>query len=168
MAATVEIRPARSKADINAFLKLPFRLYEGDPHWVPPLLFERRQFLDRAKNPFFEHAEAESFLAYRDGRVVGRATAQVDFGFQQFQDNKWGQFGFFECEDDPEAARALIDTAEGWVTARGCDRLVGPFDFTTNDECGVLVDGFDRDPIILTNWTHRYYPQLLESTGLTK
>jgi hypothetical protein len=168
MTATVEIKPVRSRAELNAFLKLPFRLYAGDPHWVPPLLFERRQFLDRGKNPFFEHAEAEYFLAYRDGRPVGRITAQVDFRFQEFQDNKWGQFGFFECEDDPEAAQALVDSAEGWVTARGCDRLVGPMDFTTNDECGVLVDGFDRDPIILTNWTKPYYPALLESTGLTK
>jgi hypothetical protein len=168
MAGTVDIRPVRGRKELNTFIKFPFGLYKSEPNWVAPLIFERKQFFNRSKNPFFEHAEAEYFLAYRDGRPVGRITAQVDFNLQKFQDNKWGQFGFFECEDDPEAARALIDTAEGWVTARGCDRLVGPFDFTTNDECGVLIEGHDRTPIILTNWTHRYYPALLEGAGLTK
>jgi hypothetical protein len=168
MAPTVEIRPVRSKQELDTFIKLPFRLYEDEPNWVAPLVFERKQFLDRSKNPFFEHADAEYFLAYRDGRAVGRITAQVDFNLQKFQDNKWGQFGFFECEDDPEAAAALLDSAEGWVTAYGCDRLVGPFDFTSNDECGVLIEGHDRTPIILTPWTHRYYPALLEGAGLTK
>ena len=164
----VEIRPVKSRREVTAFIKLPFRLYRDAPLWVPPLIFERRQFLDRAKNPFFEHGRAEYFLAWRDGRAVGRITAQVDDNFQAFQDNKWGQFGFFECEDDPEAAKALIDTADGWLTAQGCDRMVGPCNFTTNDECGVLVEGFDRPPLILSDWTHEYYPALLESTGVTK
>jgi GNAT superfamily N-acetyltransferase len=164
----VEITPVRSKKELDEFIKLPFRLYAEEPNWVAPLIFERRQFLNRSKNPFFEHADAEYFLACRDGRTVGRITAQVDFHLHEFQGNKWGQFGFFECEDDPEAAAALVDSAEGWVTAYGCDRLVGPFDFTTNDECGVLIEGHDRTPIILTPWTHRHYPALLESTGLVK
>ena len=168
MAGPVEIRPVRSRRELNAFIKLPFRLYADEPNWVPPLLFERRRFLDRSKNPFFEHADAEYFLAYRDGRAVGRITAQVDFRFQEFQGNKWGQFGFFECEQDPEAAAALLDSAEGWLTAYGCDRMMGPCDFTTNDECGVLIEGHDRTPIILTPWTHRYYPDLLEGAGLAK
>jgi GNAT superfamily N-acetyltransferase len=164
----VEIRPVRSRRDLNRFIKLPFRLYADEPKWVAPLPFERRQFLDRSKNPFFEHADAEYFLAERDGRVVGRITAQVDFRLHEFQQNKWGQFGFFECEDDQEVATALVDSAEGWLTAYGCDKIVGPFDFTTNDECGVLVEGHDRTPIILTPWSHRYYPRLLEQAGLTK
>ncbi len=166
MPGPVEIAPVASRRDLDRFVKLPFRLYEGQEHWVPPLIFDRKRFLDRRRNPFFEHGEAEYFLARRDGRVVGRISAQVDRHLQSFQDNRWGQFGFFECEDDPQAARALIDAAQAWVTARGCDRLVGPFDFTTNDECGVLVEGFDEDPVILLNWTHRYYPALLEGAGL--
>jgi GNAT superfamily N-acetyltransferase len=99
---------------------------------------------------------------------VGRITAQVDDNFQAFQDKRWGFFGFFECEDDPEAATALVEAAKAWVTGAGCDRIVGPCDFTTNDESGVLVEGFDRDPIILTNWTKPYYPELLAATGLQK
>ncbi|MGB2712006.1 MAG: hypothetical protein WBC33_10865, partial [Conexibacter sp.] len=164
----LDVRPVASKRDLTTFIKLPWRLYRNEPKWVPPLVFERRQFLDRSKNPWFEHGEAEYFIAWRDGRAVGRITAQVDRLFNEFQDNTWGLFGFFECEDDPEAAAALLDAAETWLRARGRDRMVGPMDFTMNDECGVLVEGFERPPIILTNWTHAYYPALLEGAGLTK
>jgi len=162
----LEIRPVASKRELNAFIELPWRLYRNEPNWVPPLRFERRQFLDRRRNPFFEHAEAEYFLAWRDGHPVGRITAQVDRNLNEFQSNSWGLFGFFECEQDPEVARALLDTAEAWLRARGRDRMVGPMNFTTNDECGVLVEGFERPAIILTDWTHRYYPGLLEGAGL--
>jgi GNAT superfamily N-acetyltransferase len=166
--AGLSIRPVHSRRELDAFIKVPFRLYRDEPHWVPPLIFERKQHLNRRKNPFFEHARAEYFLAERDGRVVGRITAQVDDNFQAFQDNKWGFFGFFECEDDAEAAALLLDTAEQWLRARGCDRMVGPFDFTSNDECGVLIEGHERTPLILLPWTHRYYPALLEGAGLGK
>jgi GNAT superfamily N-acetyltransferase len=132
------------------------------------LIFERRQFLDRAKNPFFKHAEAEYFLAWRDGRAVGRITAQVDRHFNEFQGNEWGMFGFFECEEDPDAVAALLGAAESWLRARGRDRMVGPMNFTTNDECGVLVEGFDLMPTVLTDYTQRHYPALLEGAGLAK
>ncbi len=113
-------------------------------------------------------ARPQYFLAWRDGRAVGRITAQVDHVLNEFQDNRWGLFGFFECEDDPAAAKALLDAAEQWLRARGRDRMVGPADFTLNDECGVLIEGYELDPIILTNWTHRYYPRLLEQAGMLK
>ncbi len=164
----LHVQPVRSKRDLNAFIKLPFSLYKGCEYWVPPIISDRKRFLDRAKNPFFEHGEAEYFLAERDGRLVGRITAQIDRNLHEFQDNRWGQFGFFDCIDDQEVATALIDAADGWVRERGCDRLVGPFDFTTNDECGVLVEGFERLPVVLMNWTHPYYPKLLEGAGLAK
>jgi GNAT superfamily N-acetyltransferase len=164
----LDVRPVASKRDLTTFIKLPWRLYRNEPNWVPPLISERRQFLDRRKNPWFEHGEAEYFLAWRDGRAVGRITAQVDRILNQFQDNTWGLFGFFECEEDPEAAAALLAAAERWLRSRGRDRMVGPMDFTMNDECGVLVEGFERPPIILTNWTHRYYPALLEDAGMAK
>lgn len=157
-----------SKADLRRFIRLPFRLYRGERNWVAPLIFERKQHLDRSRNPFFQHARAEYFLAWRDGRPVGRITAQVDDRFQEFQDNRWGWFGFFECEDDRAAAEALVSTAARWLEAEGCDRMVGPADFSTNDECGVLIEGHDRTPLVLSPWTHRYYPALLESVGLGK
>jgi GNAT superfamily N-acetyltransferase len=167
-AVPVEIRPVASRRDMNAFVSLPWRLYSNEPHWVPPLRFELKRRLDRDRNPFFGHAEAEYFLARRDGRVVGRISAHYDRHLNEFQGNDWGLFGFFECEDDPEAAAALLDAAAEWNRSKGRDRIVGPMDFTTNDECGVLVEGFDRDPIILQPWTHRYYPRLLEGAGLQK
>ena len=165
---SLEIRPVHSTGDLRRFIRLPFRLYRDEPNWVAPLLFERKQFLDRRKNPFFEHGRAEYFLALRDGRPVGRITAQVDDNFQSFQENRWGWFGFFECEEDPEVAKALLDRAEQWLRGQNCDRMVGPADFTTNDECGVLLEGHERTPLILSPWTHRYYPALLEGAGMAK
>jgi GNAT superfamily N-acetyltransferase len=164
----VEIRPVRSRQDLMRFIKLPFRLYKGQPNWVPPLVYERKRHLDRKKNPFFEHAEVEFFLAWRDGRPVGRISAHIDHRLNETQQNDWGLFGFFECEDDQEAADALIGTAEEWNRERGRERIVGPFDFSTNHECGVLVEGYDLKPQVLENWHHPYYQQLLENAGVTK
>lgn len=165
----VEVRPVSSKRERNAFIKLPWRLYAGESNWVAPLLFERRRFLDPHKNPFFQHAQVQLFLAWRDNRVVGRISAHVDANLDAFQGTNWGLFGFFECEDDPEVARALIDTAAVWLRARGRPTMVGPMDFTTNDECGLLIEGHERTPIILTGWHHPYYQGLLEDAcGLDK
>lgn len=162
---SVDVRPVSSKRERDAFIKLPWRLYAGESNWVAPLLFERRQFLDPKKNPFFRHAQVQLFLAYRDGTVVGRISAHIDANMDAFQGTDWGLFGFFECEDDPEVARALLDAAEAWLKARGRKNMIGPMDFTTNDECGVLVEGHERPPIILCNWHHPYYQRLLEEAG---
>jgi GNAT superfamily N-acetyltransferase len=164
----LEVRPVRSRADLSKFVKLPFRLYKGQENWVPPLIYERKRHLDRSKNPFFEHAEAEYFLAWRDGRPVGRITAHVDHRLNEVQQNEWGLFGFFECEDDQEAADALLRTAEEWNRERGRDRIIGPFDFSTNHECGLLVDGYDLKPQLLEFWHHPYYQRLFDGAGLTK
>jgi len=163
-----QITPVRTKADLRRFIRVPWRIYRNEPHWVPPLISERRRFFDRAKNPFFEHAEAEYFLATRDGEPVGRISAHVDHRFNEFQDNEWGLFGFFECEDDPEASAGLLGAAETWLRERGRDRMVGPMDFTTNDECGLLVEGHDRDPQVLEAWHHPYYQELFATHGLEK
>jgi GNAT superfamily N-acetyltransferase len=164
----LEIRPVSSKRELNTFIKLPWRLYRNEPNWVPPLLFDRKRFFNRNRNPFFKHADVEFFLAWRGEEPVGRITAQIDRHFNEFQQHDWGMFGFFECEDDPEAAGALLSAASDWLAARGRDRMVGPMDFTTNDECGVLVEGYDLLPTVLTNWHHPYYPGLIEGAGLTK
>ena len=166
--APVEVRPVRTRRELKAFIRLPWALYEGIANWVPPLISERKRFLDKTKNAFFEHAEAEYFLAWRGRSPVGRITAHVDHRFNDFQDNRWGMFGFFECEDDPQTAGALLDAAEQWLRERNRDRLIGPFDFTTNHECGVLVEGFEHPPQILENWHHPYYRELLEAHGLVK
>ena len=139
---SLDVTPVRRFKDLRAFVELPFRLHAGT-RWVPPLKVERYLFLNRKVNAFFKHGEAEYFLARREGRVVGRVTAQIDHAFNDFHADRWGMFGFLEFEDDPEIAAALIDTAAGWLHARGCERMVGPMDFSMNEECGVLIEGFE-------------------------
>jgi len=129
---------------------------------------ERREFLNREKNPFFAHGEAEYFLAERDGEVVGRITAHVDERWTQHNGGNDGMFGFFECERSPETAKALMDAATGWLRERGRERMLGPMDFTTNDECGLLVEGFDLHPLVLEPWHPPYYQELVEGLGLAK
>ena len=165
----VEVRPVRSRSDLNTFIKLPWRLYRNERNWVAPLLMDVKKRLDQKKNPFFKHTEAQYFLAYRGSEPVGRISAHIDRNLNEFQDNEWGLFGWFECEDDPEAARALLSTAEQWLRERGRDRMVGPMDFTTNDECGLLIEGHERPPIILCPWHHPYYQRLFEQDiGMAK
>ncbi len=158
----------RGRRELRSFIRLPWALYEGCANWVPPLLSERKRHLDKRRNPFFEHAEAEYFLAWRDGVPVGRITAHVDHRLNEFQDNRWGLFGFLESERDPDVTRALLDAAESWLRERGRDRMLGPLDFSTNHECGLLVEGHELMPQILENWHHPYYRDLLESCGMLK
>src|SRR3954452_13130311 len=150
------------------FIKLPWRLYRNEPHWVPPLISERKRHLDRHRNPFFEHAEAEYFLAWRDGEPVGRISAHVDHRLNEFHGTNWGLFGFFESEENFDTANALLGAAETWLRERGKDTMVGPMDFTTNHECGLLVEGFERRPQILENWHHPYYAAMVDAYGLSK
>jgi GNAT superfamily N-acetyltransferase len=166
--SSVSIRPVRTRRELKRFVKVPFRLHRDHPQWVPPPVFERMQFLDRGKNPYFEHAEAEFFVAERDGEPVGRITAQVDERWDEHQGGRDGMFGFFESVEDGEVARALLDAAEGWLRARGRERVLGPMDFTTNDEVGLLVEGYELRPMILQNWHPPFYRELFEGLGYAK
>lgn len=165
--AELSIRPVRSRRDLKRFVDLPYRLHAGTP-WVPPLRLERRLFLSRRLNPYFKHGEAEYFLAWRDGRVVGRVTAQIDHAFNEFHESRWGTFGFLELEEDGEAMAALLAAAESWLRERGCDRMVGPMDFSMNEESGVLIEGFELEPMIRQPWHPPYYQRLCEGAGLEK
>ena len=165
---SVEVRPVGSRRDVREFIELPFRLHSSSAQWVPPLRLERHMFLSRRHNAFFTHGEARLFLARRDGRVVGRISAQVDRAFNAHHGNAWGLFGFLEFEDDPEVPGALLEAAAGWLRARGRDRMVGPMDFTINDEAGVLIEGFEREPLIKQPWHPPYYARRLEEAGLAK
>jgi len=157
-----------SRSDLRAFIDLPFRLHAGSEQWVPPLKIERRLFLSKRFNAYFSHADAQLFLARRDGRVVGRVSAQLDHAFNDHQGNDWGQFGFLEAEEDQEVFDALLDAAAGWLRERRRDRMVGPMDFSLNDESGVLIEGFDREPFIKQPWQPPYYQRMCEQAGLTK
>jgi ribosomal protein S18 acetylase RimI-like enzyme len=154
--------------DLKRFIELPFRLHANHPLWVPPLKLERRLFLNRRLNAFFSHGEAAYFLARRDGRVAGRISAQINHAFNEQHDAQWGWFGFLELEDDPEVAGALLDATAGWLRQRGCERMVGPADFSMNDESGVLIEGFDLRPMVRQPWHPPYYQRLMEDAGMAK
>jgi GNAT superfamily N-acetyltransferase len=164
----VEVTAVSGRRDLKAFIGLPFRLHANHPLWVPPLKLERRLFLNRRLNAFFTHGEAEYFLARRDGRVVGRISAQVNHAFNDYQQKNWGWFGFLELEDDEEVAEALLDAAQAWHRERGRERMVGPASFAMNDESGVLIEGYDLRPMIVQPWNPPYYQQLMERAGMTK
>jgi GNAT superfamily N-acetyltransferase len=164
----IDVQPVRGKADLKAFVDFPYQLYSKDSNWIPPLKMDIKDQLNRKKNPWFEHAEAEFFLARRGGEVVGRISAHIDHNFNEFQGNDWGLFGWFECVDDAAVATALYDAAGAWLKERGRDRMVGPFSYTTNDECGVLIDGFEIPPAILEPWNYDYYPGLFDGAGFEK
>lgn len=166
MAATVS--PVDGKDDLDAFIRLPWRLYANDPNWVPPLLrLQREQFSPR-HNPFFEHADVRLFLARRHGQVVGRISAQIDHEHNRYHDERTGFFGFFESENDPEIARALLAAAEGWLRHRGMDRVRGPLSFSINGEVGFLIDGFHSPPMIMMPYSPPYYIDLLAGAGYVK
>ena len=165
---SLEVRPVSSRRDLRRFVDLPYRLHANSPQWIPPLRLERRLFLSPHFNAFFKHAEVQLFLAERDGRVVGRISAQVDRAFNEYQENRWGMFGFLELEDDQEAMDALLVAAETWLRERGRDRMVGPMDFSMNDESGVVIEGFELEPMIRQPWHPPYYRELCERAGLEK
>lgn len=165
--------PVQSKADLKAFLELPWQIpaYREDPNWVPPLIGELAKVLDKKKHPFHQHAESAYFIARKNNEVVGRITAQINRLSNEFHEEKVGNFGFFECIDDAEVARALLDTAYEWVKERGMATLTGPLNFSTNDEFsspGVLVDGFDTPPVIMMSHNPAYYGGLIEQAGFVK
>ncbi len=165
---SIGVRPVESRSDLRAFIALPFRLHADCERWVPPLKSERRLFLDKRFNAYFSHADAQLFLARREGRVVGRISAQIDHAFNDHQGNDWGQFGFLEAEQDQEVFDALLDAASAWLRERGRDHMVGPMDFSMNDESGILIEGFDREPFVKQPWHPPYYQRMCERAGLNK
>ncbi|HLA19312.1 MAG TPA: N-acetyltransferase, partial [Dehalococcoidia bacterium] len=165
---SVTVTPVSGRRDLDAFIKLPFRLYRDDPCWVPPLLFMERQRFAARTNPFLLHADHRLFLARRDGTVVGRISAQVDREHIRHHEELTGFFGFFECEEDPEAAGALLAAAEGWLREHGMETARGPLSFSINQEVGLLIEGFDTPPMIMMNHARPYYGRLIEGAGFTK
>ncbi len=163
-------RPVRGAADLKAFIDFAYRHYRDDPRWVPPLRRDVATLLSRTRNPFFEHAEAEYFLAERGGAVVGRIAAIRNDAHARVHVDEGGVgfFGFFEAVDDPAVANALLEAAGAWLRQRGLSVMRGPMNFSTNDDCGVLVDGFDTPPVVMMPHNPPYYPGLLERAGFTK
>ena len=165
---SVEVAPVSSRADMRDFIELPFRLHSNAEGWIPPLRIERWHFLHPRTGAFYKRGEAELFLARRRGNVVGRISAQIDSAYNEFHGDATGMFGFLELEDDVEVLRPLLDAAAGWLRERGRDRMLGPMDFTMNDESGVLIEGFEREPMVRQAWHPPYYQRLCEEAGLEK
>ena len=161
----LDIIAVASPAELDRFIKLPALLYANDPAFVPPLVLERREALSAAKNPYFQHAETQFWLARRGGRDVGRISAQID---RLVAEPDVGHFGMIAAEDDAEVFAALFGAAEAWLRERGKTRILGPFNLSINEETGLLVDGFDTPPVLMMGHDPRYSAPRIEALGYAK
>ncbi len=166
--SSLTIRPVRTTRDRERFIKFLWNIYEGNPAWVPPLLMDRRKLMDKEKNPFYRHAEAEFFIAERNGEMVGRIAGIVNHHHVKEHNEKVGFFGFFESINDRGVAHALFDAARQFVRERGMTALRGPASPSVNDEYGLLIEGFERPPTVLMPYNPPYYVELVESYGFQK
>ncbi|MBM3332559.1 hypothetical protein FJY68_12060 [candidate division WOR-3 bacterium] len=164
----VRVQPVGSGADLDRFVKLPFRLYRNDPNWVPPLISDTKRTLTPGRNPFWNHAERDLFLAMRDGTVVGRIAAIVDRNHNDYHRSKLAFFGHFEAEDDQEVAGALFAAVDDFARARGLTDVYGPANPSLNDEVAMLIEPFDSPPMVKSSYNPAYYPRLVEAAGFTK
>ncbi|MDX1646160.1 MAG: hypothetical protein R3304_03355 [Longimicrobiales bacterium] len=166
---TLKVVQEEGRAGVARFVDVPWRLFsDGDTAWVPPLRSVVRDALDEAANPFYERAARSLFVAHRGGRPVGRIAAIENRGHNRHHGDSVGFFGFFHCADDPEAARTLLRRAESWLRARSLTICRGPVSPSLNHEAGLLVEGFDTPPAIMTPWNPPYYGRLVEAAGYAK
>lgn len=166
-AQPVVVRKVENAADSKAFFELPWKVYRNDPNWVPQLLSMRRELLDKHHNPAWEYMEGDYFIAQRGDQVVGTIAAFVNHRHDEFHNEKIGWFGAFDVFNDHEAAAQLLETAEHWVKARGINTVRGPQTFTTHEDVGLLIDGFER-PVVLMPYHPPYYRALIEQQGYTE
>ena len=166
--SNIAVSIVRSKKERDEFIKFQWRIYQDDEAWVPPLIIERKEFLDRDKHPFYRHGDAALFLAKRNGEIVGRIMASDDPNYNALHKTNVGCFGLFECIDDVDVAGALFNAAANWLRDRGRGDIIGPIDYSTNYVCGLLLDGFEHSPTLLTPHNPRYYAQLIEASGFAK
>lgn len=171
----VRVAPVTTKAELKAFVTFPWTVYRDDPNWVPPLIGDTMKLFDPAKHPFHEHAEVRCFLARRGpssgheaGRVVGRIAAIINRLHNEFHREKTGFFGFFDSVPDPGIPPVLFRIAADWLRERGMDRMRGPASFSSNEEWGLLVDGFDRSPMVMMTYNPPAYARYLEDFGFLK
>jgi len=164
----LEIREVKSSKDLKKFVNLQWDVYKNDPSWVAPLKFERKKLLNTRKNPFYEHSEIKSWIAIQDEQVVGRISAIINDNHNKTHGDKVGFFGFFECNENQNIANALFDKASSWLKSKDMDMVRGPVNPSMNDECGLLVDGFQSPPVVLMTYNPPYYKDLLTGSGFSK
>lgn len=166
---TIDLIDTRSKADVKRFIDIPYRLYRDNPNWVPPLRIDAASYLNRDKHPFYEHSDADFFIARRDGRDIGRLAVLENKRYNAYHGCKQAQFYFFDCEEDQEVANALFERAFEWALQRGLDTIVGPKGFGPLDGYGLLVEGYEhRQMMNMMNYNYPYYCCLIENLGFTK
>jgi GNAT superfamily N-acetyltransferase len=166
--ADVVVRPVETRAQQKRFVNLPWRIYRDDPCWMPPLVMSQEELLGFRHSPFYEKSKSRSFLATRGGTDVGRITAIVNAGHIERYNEQRGFFGFFECDDDPAAAKALFDAAKDWLHGQGMQTIRGPVNPSLNYECGLLIEGFDTPPFFMMTHNKPYYAGLVEANGFGK
>lgn len=164
----IEIQAVESETDKKKFIEFPYQLHSNEKNWVEPLRFDVKNNLDEKKNPFYRHAKIKLWLAKKNGKMVGRIAGIINDAHNKFYNDKVGFFGFFECINDKKVSKLLFDKATEFVKQDGMDTLRGPVNPSTNDECGLLVDGFDSPPVMLMPYNPKYYIELYESYGLVK
>jgi len=166
--SNIEVSEVTSRRERDEFIKFQWQIYASDSAWVPPLIIERKKFLDRKRHPFYRHGDAALFLARKNGRIAGRIMASDDPNYNLLHGTNVGCFGLFECIEDREVAAALFDAAASWLRKKGRTELMGPIDYSTNYVCGLLIDGFQFPPTILTAHNPPYYCELIDNCGFTK
>ncbi|MCK4452880.1 N-acetyltransferase [candidate division WOR-3 bacterium] len=164
----ISVISVKTEKELKTFVNYPYQLYKENRYWIPPLKQDVYHLFDKNKNPFWEHAEREMFLAYRNKNIAGRICAIVDYNYIEFWNEKTGYFGFFECDDDEDAARAMFDHVRLFHKDKGMTKFIGPVNPSTNDECGLLIEGFYSPPFIMMLHNYEYYSQLCEKAGLIK
>jgi GNAT superfamily N-acetyltransferase len=165
----VEKIDTTSKAQVRRFTRLPFQFYENTPQWVPPLLIDVEAMLNKNKHPFYEHSDADFFVAVRDGKDIGRIGVLENKRFNEYHDTRYAQFYFFECEENLETAEALFERAYDWARARELDTLIGPKGLGPLDGYGMLVEGYEhRQMMTMMNYNHPYLPGMVEEMGFEK
>lgn len=164
----VEIKKVTEASGKKKFINCQWDFYKGDKNWVPPIKMDRQKLLDEKKNPFYKHSDIQLFLAYDNGKIVGRIAAITNDNHNKIHNDKVGFFGFFECIDSQDVANALFKAAEEWLVAKGMTDIRGPLNPSTNDESGLLVDSFDQPAVILMTYNPPYYPKLIENYGFKK
>ena len=166
--STIDILTADTARDEAAFLELPYRLYKGEPSWRAPLRFERKEQFSPKKNPALNHIKRQLFLAKRNNEVIGRIAAFVNSTHQGRHNDGSGHFGYFDCIAEPAVGAALLENAQNWLIAQGCQKMVGPAQWSVNEECGLLIDGFDTPPVVMMPYGRPDYQNMLEVAGFTK
>jgi len=162
------IHPVENKKTLKSFIKLPWEIYRANTLWAPPLIQEELRHFNPKKNPFFEHSEVQLFLANKDNRPIGRIAVFINRNHNQFHKDRTGFFGFFESLPDFSAASLLFDAAARWLRERGMTSMIGPMNFSTNESCGFLLEGFDKPPVTMMPYTPRYYLDFAEQFGFRK